>query len=264
MKPTNDPFLQTLTARFNAPGVIGLAITGSYSTGTQDEHSDVDLDIFVDELPKDDYSLQLFNGKLISVKYIRFADEYSSLTKPERAVWAVPGLRKMNILSDEHGKVAQLKQAAIDFQWKDLQPVANDYAVEQLMGCAEEARKIMSGLKSNNESKVLYASWGLFKNLSFAALIQARLLIETENRAFSILEEHYGKTHPAWTRAFRLSFGMDVENGVPPYKTRGMAALDLYEETAHLFKDIRNEKHRDVIENTLQLISSFKQSYAHA
>jgi endonuclease-3 len=36
-----------------------------------------------------------------------------------------------------------------------------------------------------------------------------------------------------------------------------MAALDLYEETALLFKDLINEKHREVIENTLQLISSF-------
>ena len=260
MKPLENTFLQALLARFNRPGVIGLSISGSYSRGMQDEYSDVDLDIFVNELPEDHYSLQLFNGKLLSVKYIRLADEFDSLTKPQSAVWAVPGLRNKTILLDENGALAKLKQAALDFKWEPLQPTADEYAVDNLSGCAEEAHKIMSGLRASNESKVLYAAWGMFKNLSFAALVQAGLMIESENRAFAILEEHFGKTHPAWTRAFRLSFGMDVESGVPAYKTRGMAALDIYEETALLFKDIINEKHRDVIENTLQLISSFKKS----
>lgn len=261
MTQLNDIFLQNIIAWFNRPGVIGISIAGSYTRGMQDEYSDVDLDIFVDELPEDDYTLQILDEKLVSAKYVHLADELSALKRPERAVWAVPGLNNMHILMDEGGKLAELKQAAIDFSWADLQPLANEYAIDALSGCAEEAHKIMSGLKSDNESKVLYASWGMFKNLSFAALVQAGLMIQSENRAFTILEEHFAKSRSAWTRAFRLSFGMDVEADVPAYKTRGMASLDLYEETAKLFKDIINDKHREVIENTLQLVATFKRNY---
>lgn len=258
MTQLNDTFLETIIARFNRPGVIGISIAGSYTRKMQDEYSDVDLDLFVDELPEDDYALRILDEKLVSVKYVRLADELSALKRPERAVWAVPGLSNMHILIDESGQLAKLKQAAIDFHWANLQPLADEYAIDELSGCAEEAHKIMSGLKTNNESKVLYASWGMFKNLSFAALVQAGLMIPSENRAFAILEEYFGKSHPAWTRAFRLSFGMDVEAGVPAYKTRGLASLDLYEETAKLFNGIINDKHREVIENTLQLIGKFR------
>ena len=259
MNQPDDKFLGSLTARFKRPGVIGIAVTGSYSRGMQDKYSDVDLDIFVDNLPEDDYSLRIFDDRLVSVKYIRLADEVDSLSKPERAVWSVNGLRSMVILADPNGDLASLKQEAEAFEWESLQPAADKYAVEQLAGCSEEARKIMSGLVQSNESKVLYASWGMFKGLSFAALVQAGLLIQTENRAFSMIENHFSTSHP-WTRAFRLAFGMDVETGVPAYVTRGMASLDLYEETHRLFAGIVQEENQEVIENTLQLILDFKKT----
>ena len=260
MNLLENTFFQLLITRFKKEGAIGLSVTGSYSRGAQDAHSDVDLDIFVHELPGDSYTLRIIDGRLVSLKYVRLADELDSLTKPQHAVWAVPGLRNMQILFDESGELAKLKQTALNFKWESLQEAANKYAVEQLSGCSEEAHKIMGGLIKDSESKVLYASWGMFKNLSFAALVQAGLLIETENRVFTIIEEHFGKSHPAWARTFRLSFGMDVNADQPAYKTRGIASIDLYEQTAVLFKDIIHNDHREVIENTLQLISTFKQN----
>jgi hypothetical protein len=259
MNLLEDPFIQTLVARLNQPGVVGLAVTGSYSRGDHNPHSDVDMDIFVDTLPDDSCTRQILNGKLVSLKYIRLSDEFDSLKKPERAIWAVPGLRQMQILADESGQLAKLKQAATDFRWGELQTAASEYAVESLMGCAEEAGKIISGLMHKNESKVLYASWGMFKELSFAAAVQAGLMIESENKIFSMMQEHF-KENPAWVRTFRLSFGMDIEENIPAYQSRGRASLDLYKQTYLLFENIITDKHREVIENTLQLISSYKQS----
>lgn len=260
MTSPHDPFLRSLIARFLQPGVIGLAIVGSYSRGTQDPYSDVDLDIFVDELPQDSYTLRFLDGKLVSVKYLLLRDEFDSLTKPESAVWAVPGLRQMQILTDEQGELARLRQVALDFDWSTLQAAANDYAACELALCSEEAHKIMGGLLNEDESRVLYASWGMFKDLSFAAAVQAGLMIETENRIFSLIQERFSE-HPDWVRAFRLSFGMDVEAGVPAYRTRGLASLDLFEQTAVLFKDILTGENREVTGNTLQLIASFRTSF---
>lgn len=263
MSLPNDPIFESLLAWLNQPGILGIAIVGSYSHSAQNRYSDVDVDIFVDKLPEDSYTLRLFNGKLVSLKYLRLADELSSLKKPESAVWAVPGLRQMKILIDENGELAKLKQTADDFDWSDLQTAADEFAVNALMGCSEEAQKIMGGLLQENESKVLYAAWGMFKGLSFAAAVQAGLMIESENRIFTMVQEHFSKDHPAWVRAFRLSFGMDVVANIPAWQTRGLASLDLYEQTAILFKDIINETHREVIENTLKLIASFKLEYPH-
>lgn len=254
MNLLQDSFLPSLIAQLDSPGDVGVAITGSYARGEDQEHSDVDLDIFVSELPAETYTLRLFNGKLVSLKYLLLKDEYESLTKPERAVWAVPGLRQMQILQDDKGEIAQLKQAALDFKWTDLQNAADEYAAEKLMGCAEEAHKIISGLAKDHESKVLYASWGMFKELSFAVLVQAGLMIDSENRAFDIIQNHLGHDHP-WTRVFRLSFGMDHgDPNIPAYQTRGKAALELYVQTAILFREIIPDHHREVIDHTLQLI----------
>lgn len=263
MNLLEDPFIQSLIVRLNQPDVIGIAIAGSYSRSEQDRHSDVDVDIFVDTLPDNAYTLRIMDGKLVSLKYISLQDEFASLKKPEGAIWALMGLRQMQILLDESGQLAKLKRAAYDFNWDDLQDAANEFAVENLMGCADEAHKIVGGLLQGNESKVLYASWGMFKNLSFAAAVQAGLMIESENRIFDMLQDHFS-ANPAWTRAFRLSFGMDVgDASLSTYRTRGLAALDLYEQTALLFEDIINDKHREVIVYTLQLISSYKHSYQH-
>jgi hypothetical protein len=259
MNLLKDPFIQTLVARLIQPGVIGLAVTGSYSRDDYNQYSDVDMNIFMDALPEDTYSLQILNSRLVSLKYIRPSDEFDSLTKPERAIWAVPGLQQMQILTDESGQIAKLKQAAHDFKWADLQEKANEYAVDSLMGCAEEVHKTISGLLQKNESKVLYAAWGLFKGLSFAAAVQAGLMIESENKIFSMMQEHFSN-NSAWVQAFRRSFGMDVEAGVLTYQTRGRASLELYEQTYLLFENLINDQHREVIENTLQLISSYKQS----
>lgn len=254
MNLSQDSSLHSLIARLDPPGDVGIVITGSHARGENQEHSDIDLDIFVSELPAETYTLRLLNGKLVSLKYLLLKDEYESLTNPERAVWAVPGLRQMQILQDERGEIAKLKQAAFDFNWANLQKAADEYAAKNLMGCAEEAHKIIGGLANNHESKVLYASWGMFKEMSFSVLVQAGLMIDSENRAFDIIQNHLGHDHP-WTRVFRLSFGMDHgAPNVPAYQTRGKAALELYEQTAMLFKEIIPDHHRDVIDHTLQLI----------
>lgn len=253
-----DPLIKKIINQINQPNIIGVGLSGSYARTENNQYSDVDVDIYVETLPEEDsYTLQVTDEKLISLKYICLADEFDSLTKPESAVWSVSGLKQMQILIDESGQLAKLKQAAYDFRWDVLQDKANKFAIESLRGCAEEVHKAISGLLQENESKVLYASWGLFKNLSFAVAVQAGLMIESENKIFSMMQNHF-EHHPEWVRVFRLSFGMDIEENIPAWKTRGNASLDLYEQTALLFEKIINDKHREVIDNTLQLISSYK------
>jgi hypothetical protein len=57
------------------------------------------------------------------------------------------------------------------------------------MGCAEEVHKILNGLDRGHESTVLYATWGLVKNMLEAVAVQRGVMIVSENRYFDLIQE---------------------------------------------------------------------------
>jgi predicted nucleotidyltransferase len=250
----SDSFIQSALERIDSPDVIGVGIVGSYARGQESKYSDVDLDIYVSKLPEnpyDRYTLRYWEDKLVSLKYVSLADERAKLTDPRHALWAVPGLRGMEILLDKDGSMSALKQAAQDFDWSALQSAADEFAAEEVMGNAEEAHKILSGLAREHESTVLYATWGLVKNMLEAVAVQKGLMIISENRYFDLIQDSVGRDSK-WTRAFRTAWGLDPS--ACQYQSRGAAALTLYCLTAAMFDDLIPEKHREVVNKTLQLI----------
>jgi hypothetical protein len=119
------------------------------------------------------------------------------------------------------------------------------------MGCAEEAHKILSGLARRHESTVLYATWGLVKNMLEAVAVQRGIMIVSENRYFDLIQESVGRDSE-WTRAFRTAWGLAV--GASQYQSRRVAALALYRLTAGMFDVLIPQRHREVINKTLFLI----------
>jgi len=252
--PLSDFFIRSALERIDSPAVIGIGVVGSYARGQEGKYSDVDFDIFTSrfpENPSDRYTLRYWDGKLVSLKYTLLAEERAALTDPCRAIWAVPGLRGMKVLLDKDGSMLLLKQAAQDFDWAALQPAADEFAAEQIMGNAEEVHKILNGLARSHESTVLYAAWGLVKNMLEAVAVQRGLLIVSENRYFDLIQDALGRDSK-WTRAFRTAWGLDPN--ACQYQSRGAAALTLYRLSAAMFDDLILPKHRDVVDKTLQLI----------
>jgi hypothetical protein len=76
-------------------------------------------------------------------------------------------------------------------------------------------------------------------------------MIISENRYFDLIQDSVGRDSK-WTRAFRTAWGLDPN--ASQYQSRGIAALALYRLTAALFDDLISEKHREVVNKTLQLI----------
>jgi len=252
--PLSDPFIQSTLEKIDSPDVIGVGVVGSYSRGQENKYSDVDFDIFVSKLPENPYeryTLRYWDNKLVSLKYTLLNDERSALTNPRRAIWAVPGLRGMKILLDKDGWMAELQKAAYEFQWSALQPVADEFAAEEIMGNAEEVHKILNGLARGHESTVLYATWGLVKNMLEAVAVQKGLMIVSENRYFDLIQDAVGRDSK-WTAAFRTAWGLD--SAASQYQSRGAAALKLYKLSAAMFDELIPAKHRDVVNHTLQLI----------
>jgi hypothetical protein len=154
-------------------------------------------------------------------------------------------------LLDKDGSLAVLQKAAQQFDWSPLQPAADEFAAEMVMGNAEEVHKILNGLARGHESTVLYATWGLVKNMLEALAVQRGILIVSENRYFDLIQDSMGRDSK-WTSAFRTAWGLDSTSS--QYQTRGVASLTLYRLSAALFDELIPEKHRDVVENTLRLI----------
>ena len=250
----SDSFLQSAIEKIDSPDVVGIGIVGSYARGQELKYSDVDFDIFVSKLPESDYdryTLRYWDGKLVSLKYALLDDVRAALTNPRRAVWAAPGLSGMKIVLDKDDSLSALQKAAQEFDWSPLQPEADKFAAEKIMGCAEEAHKILNGLARGHESAVLYAAWGLVANILEAVAVQRGIMIVSENRYFDLIQDSVGRDSK-WTGAFRTAWGLDSTSS--QYQTRGAAALALYRLTAAMFDDLIPEKHREAVNTTLRLI----------
>ena len=252
--PLSDPFIQSVLKKIDSPYIIGVGIVGSYARGQESKYSDVDFDTFVSRLPDDPYdryTLRYWDNKLISLKYTLLDDERAALTNPRRAIWAVPGLRGMQIILDTDGALTELQKAAQEFDWLPLQSAADEFATEEIMGSAEEAHKILNGLAREHESTVLYATWGLVKNMLEAFAVQRGIMIVSENRYFDLIQDSVGHDSE-WTAAFRTAWGLDPISS--QYQARGIAALQLYRLSATMFDALIPDKHREVVNRTLRLI----------
>lgn len=250
----SEAFLQSALKEIDFPEVIGVGIVGSYARRQESRYSDVDFDIFTQKLPAnpyDRYTLRYWDDKLVSLKYTLVDDERLALNDPRRAIWAVPGLRGMKIVLDKDGSMSALQEAAQEFDWSSLQPAADEFAAEQMMGNAEEVHKVLNGLAKEHESTVLYATWGLVKNMLEAVAVQRGILIISENRYFDLIQDAVGRDSE-WTRAFRTAWGLDP--GDSQYRARGAAGLRLYRLSADMFAGLIPAKHRHVVSKTLKLV----------
>lgn len=248
------PFIQSVLEKIDSPDVVSVGIVGSYARGQESKYSDIDLNIFVSKPPESEYDryiLRYWDGKLVSLKYALLDDELAALTNPRRAIWAVPGLIGMKIILDKDGSLREVQKMAQKFDFSLLQSDADEFAADEVMGCAEEVHKILNGLARSHESTVLYATWGLVKCMLEAVAVQRGIMIVSENRYFDLIQESVGRD-TKWVSEFRKAWGLDP--AWSQYQSRGAAALSLYRLTAAMFDGLIPEKHREVVKNTLRLI----------
>ncbi len=255
----SDTFLKALLSRIATAEVLGIGLTGSFARGEENLYSDVDLDIFVSRLPQPpstSYNLQYWDPHLVSLSYFLLEEQRAAFSKPERAIWIIPALQRMEILMDKDGSLAAIRKDAQNFEWQSLQSAADQYAAEQIMGCAEEVHKILGGLMTQHESTVLNAVWGLVEEMLRAVAVQRGLMIPSENLYLELLQEALGRKSE-WTQAFRTAWGLEpVPGGLLQFQARGAAALRLYRCTARMFRPLIAEENRAVVENSLNLIEA--------
>lgn len=254
-----EAYLSSLVAEFAIEGVVAVALAGSYARGDATRWSDVDIIRYVATLPtasEEHYTLTIRDGRLVSLSTTTIAAKQAEMTRPEAAIFAVPGLRQERILFDPAGELAALHQRAREFTWEPLRAAANAYASEMVMGQAEEAHKLLSALSRRDESAAIYATHEAVRGLTLAAAVGRGALIESENSYYRQVQEATGRDS-AWTRYQRFAAGFVAGSSrLAPATAAGIAALHLYRETAHLLLPSLLPRHLPVIEATLELISA--------
>ena len=258
MSTLTDSFLQSLVAQLDNDNTVGVAIAGSYARGEGGAYSDVDIHHYVRHMPAataGTYYLRYMHSYLVSISSTTLEAEYASLQNPKKAVWAIPGLHQLRILLDKDGSIAALKEFAAKITWESIQAAADAYASWNLSGCSEEVHKILAGLAQRDESKTLYAIWGLTRELASSLLVQRGILIQTENAFIDLVQETAGRTSD-WTRQFRLAIGLDP---LPLEKSAfigyGTASLHLYCETARLLQNFLLPEDAAVVNQTMEIIA---------
>jgi len=253
-----DSFLKKLVARLDNENTIGIMFSGSFARGEGGPYSDVDLWQYVREIPanaSEQLSLRIVDGFMVGVKLTTLEKEYGGLQNPEQAIWVIPGLRQACILLDKDGSMAALKETAAKTTWEPLQQAANAYASWMLSTLAEEVQKILGGLAQRNESKTLYASWGLTRGLANTLLVQHGTLVHTENAYIDFAQAAAGRTSD-WTRQFRLAIGLDpLTLKGPAFGGYGSASLHLYCETARLLRKTLRPEDALVVNRILEMIA---------
>ncbi len=254
----SEAFLNSVVDEFVTTDIVAVALAGSYARGDATHWSDVDIIRYATTMPgvsEGRYTLAFRDWRLVSVSTTTIAAKQADMNRPEVAIFAVPGLRQARILHDPSGALAALHQQARDFTWEPLRAAASAYASEMVMGQAEEAHKLLGALNRRDESATLYASHGAVAGLTRAVAVGRGVLIESENSYYRQVQEAAGRDSP-WTRYHRIAAGFVVDASHKlPADAIGIAALDLYCETARLLRPLLLPRHLPVIQITLDVIA---------
>jgi hypothetical protein len=258
MRILTDSFLHSLVARLDNENTVGAVLAGSFARGEGGPYSDVDIRCYVRQVPANPaemFIMKYVDGYLVSIYLTKLEDEYASLQSPQKAIWAVPGLRQSRILLDKDGSVAALKESADKFSWGPMQAAADAYASWNLCGFTEEVYKILGGLAQQEESKTLNATHGLTHGLAINLLVQRGVLIQTENAYIDLAQATAGQESD-WTRQFRLAIGLDpLPPESPPFLAYGAAGLRLYRETVKLLQHILLPEDAAVVNRVVDMIA---------
>ncbi|MEJ2359094.1 MAG: nucleotidyltransferase domain-containing protein [Deinococcales bacterium] len=244
-----------LVSRFGGPGVP-LALLGSYARGEAGPFSDIDVVRFADgEGFRSTDASYFVRGKLAVVSTASPDDVESWFERPESIVDHVGGMRQAQVLADEDGVVADVRERALAFRWTpELSRRADAWVADQMVGWIEEVFKGLEGLRRDDVGRLLNARFGLSWGLSRVMVVHRRLLLEGDNAMHAALERSLGGSS-SWIALRDRAFGVTGTEDAETLRGHVRAGIELYRETAALVADRLAPDRRDLVEATLAAIA---------
>jgi hypothetical protein len=252
------PLIESITAELSDEETAGIVLGGSYARGDANRFSDVDFAPFLREgaQPR---KKQLFyrDGYLVSISYKTVAGVTSDMKLPNRAIWVVNGFKGARVLLDRDGSLAGLLREIEAFAWGPLQQAANDYAGASLAGSAEAVHKLLGDLSIDDDLALSLSTANLLSNLTDLVAVQRGVMVKSDRTYYRQVQESAGP-ESAWTRYHNIAAGITQGQGHPqsiPARSRALAVLALYKETATLVERDISAGHRETAVYAVRILS---------
>jgi hypothetical protein len=242
--------LARIVKKLDSPDTRGIGLGGSYARGEAGIFSDVDILLLMrDDAKMPGKRFLLDKGKLVSVSPKTGASIRQEMSRPERAIWVVPGVRSCKVLQDKDGGLGEVIEEACTFRWEKLQSSADRYAADDLVLAAEAAFKVLSAMQ-RHEAAESYAAGKLLAWLTNIVAVQRGVLIETDHTYYGQVQQSVG-VDSVWTSYHKIAAGISAgENGIEipplPLPVRALATLHLYRETVLLIKHIMSAEQLEI------------------
>jgi hypothetical protein len=227
-----------------ARGASSVVVAGSYVRGDARPDSDIDL-YFIGDGPE--YGLSRRGSFLISSSWQSVEAVRASLREPGRVGGVVPGWRRAVILHDTDGIAAGLQQEAIDWIWEDIgDAILDRYVADGITGFAEEVHKLVSNRDAGRSTAAAAQRSILALRLAPLLSVHLRMLYETENRLWDLVDDAMGD---GWAGAQSAALGMAGES----LDATCDAALELYALACRRVWPLFDERERSVVSHACRL-----------
>ncbi|MGH2478775.1 MAG: nucleotidyltransferase domain-containing protein, partial [Ktedonobacteraceae bacterium] len=251
----SDRFLEQLVADLDDDTIRAIILHGSYARNeAMPPYSDIDLVRIVQESPNpSEHKRFLYrDGYLISISSRPLSIYRQRFAQPEKAIFAVPGVREARILLDKDGTFQTFQQEAWIWMWEPLQTAANAYVSQLMVEQTEIVLKILRALALQDVVALADMIFDLFSAITEAIAVQRGVLVRSGNTYFHQVQEAVGQ-RSAWTQLHLRVAGIEPQPALSALE-RGREALSLYKTTAQLLRSFIAIEYWSVIAPVLQMI----------
>lgn len=195
-----------VACRAMADGALAVVLTGSQVGPNPSPESDIDLYV-IGRGPR--YRLEVVGARLTSVSWREPAEVRATFDDPGAVGAAVPGWRQALIVTDPDGVAAEIKRAALAWDWPHIGDARLDsWVAEEITGYAEEVHKLVAARRAGDLATAAVQRSVLAFALAPRLSVHLRMLYETENRLWERVADRMG---PAWQAAQRSALGIGGE-----------------------------------------------------
>lgn len=233
-------------------GARAVVLTGSYARGDATDASDLDV-MVVGQGP--DYLLDVRDGVLVAQSWATEEAHRAQFSSPRYVGSSVPGWREGVILHDPEGVAARLKAEALDWNWTRLDNRLDEWVAEQLVGFAEEVRKLVAALDQGRLLTAAVQRDILALRLARILAVHLRVLYGSENGLWEQVGERMGAD---WQRTQSTAFGI----GGASFEASCAAAIRLFRLATRRLSSSMDERQAAVVRNALASAARYDQSGA--
>ncbi len=254
----SNEFLSRLIPDLDDDTVRAIILHGSYARGdARPPYSDVDLVRITKETPEQTQEKKFLwrDGYLLNLSSRPLSIYKEWLTTPEEAIFRIQSIREAHILLDKDGAFRAFQQEALNWKWEPLQESANKYASQLLLEQTEIVLKILRAIQEPDVVTLIeMIMLDLLSDITEAVAVQQGILVKSGFSYLHQVQETMG-LNSAWTRYYMSAVGEPIESVLQlTIEKKGIAALKLYQETVKLLQSSLLPEHREVIEQSINVV----------